>query len=144
LLSAAQAFSAAERATDIVATNTFVGALVCCSTASAAVLIALLEYAKSAAARSVAGAHQASLARAAAAVVAVVVGLLAVKPALYCLAFATATWTRVGIVAYWLVLMGVSLPVMHHVAQSDTIPNILGGSFFKFSCLGAFCAIPRN
>lgn len=52
---------------------------------------------------------------------------LAFCQALWSLSFATSSWRRAGVLAYWVALMLGTLPAMRRLAGSGQLSNILGG-----------------
>lgn len=51
--------------------------------------------------------------------------LLAVGPAVWALQYAFATWRRAGILAFWVGLLAVSLPLMDRLSRSRRVPTII-------------------
>lgn len=106
--------------------NIFIATLLFTSITGTSILVALLVNAKNSSTKAAMnGVVDDSISQGAAAFLAMFLCLGAIKPAVYCLAFATASWTHILILVYWIALMAISLPIMHHLARAEKIPNIL-------------------
>ncbi len=62
----------------------------------------------------------------------------AIKPALWVLAFAMGTNRRQTLLAYWVVLLALVVPLIHWVSAAHAVPTILVRKCYHLLALGLF------